>query len=59
MTHSYKEAQFKCNQCDFIGGDKIEMEVHAGRMHGDNFECGVCDYEGKDLETLDIHITTC
>ena len=59
ITHSYKEAQFKCNQCDFIRGDKIDMEVHAGRMHGDSFECGVCDYEGKDLETLDIHLTTC
>ena len=58
-THSYKLAQFKCDHCDFVGGDEIDMEVHVARTHEENFECGLCDYEGKDLEALDIHLKTC
>ena len=40
-THSYKDAVYKCDLCDFIGGDQIEMEVHLAKLHGDNFECGL------------------
>ena len=58
-THSYKYCQFKCELCEFIGGDDLEMEVHAARMHGIKFECGLCDYEAEDLEKLDIHLKTC
>ena len=29
-THSYKEAKFKCEDCDFVGKSKETMEVHIG-----------------------------
>ena len=57
--HSYKHAQFKCDLCDFIGGEEIEMEVHVARTHGENYECGLCDFVTQDLETLDTHLKTC
>ena len=31
--HSYKEAIFKCQDCDFIGESKYTMDVHIGRHH--------------------------
>ena len=58
-THSYKNIQFKCNLCEFVGGDENEMEVHLAKVHGDKFECSICDYEAKDLETLETHLITC
>ena len=58
-THSYKHAQFKCDLCEFIGGEEIEMEVHVARTHGENYECGLCDFVTQDLETLDTHLKTC
>ena len=58
-THSYSYVQFKCEHCEFIGGEEIDMEVHSAKLHGDKFECGVCDYEATDLENLEIHLKTC
>jgi hypothetical protein len=58
-THSYKLDQFKCDHCDFVGGDEIDMEVHVTRTHEEHLECGLCDYEGNGLEALDIHPKTC
>ena len=58
-THSYKHVQFKCNLCEFVGGDDHKMEVHLAKAHGDKIECGLCEYEAKDLEALEIHLLTC
>ena len=58
-THSYSLVQFKCDLCDFMGYDDIDMDVHAAKYHDDKCECGLCGFEAKDLEELDIHLTTC
>ena len=36
-THSYKEAKFKCEDCEFVGQCRETMEVHMGKAHTDNF----------------------
>ena len=57
--HSYSHVLYKCDLCDFIGSEEIDMNVHTARVHGENPECGLCDFEAKTLEDLDIHLTTC
>ena len=58
-THSYSYVQYKCDICDFMGYDEIDMDVHAAKLHGDKHDCGLCDYEAKSLEQLEIHLSTC
>ena len=58
-THSYKKCEYKCEECDFCGTNKITMEVHLGKMHSENFECGLCDNVVKDFESLELHLFTC
>ena len=58
-THSYSLVQFKCDLCDFMGYDEIDMDVHAAKFHSDKCECGLCGFEAKNLEDLEIHLTTC
>ena len=58
-THSYKKCEYKCEECDFCGTNKMTMEVHLGKMHSENFECGLCDTVAKDLESLELHLFTC
>ena len=58
-THSYSLVQYKCDLCDFMGYDEIDMDVHAAKVHGDKFECGLCEHEAKDNEDLEIHLSTC
>ena len=43
-THSYKQANFRCEDCDFVGTNKCTMEVHIGKVHSDDFECGMCEF---------------
>ena len=31
ITHSYKEAKFKCDDCDFVGQNLVSIEVHVRR----------------------------
>ena len=38
-NHSFKEAKFKCEDCDFVGQSRETMEVHIGKSHTDKFEC--------------------
>ena len=59
QTHSYKKANFKCVDCEFVGTNEETMEVHIGKTHADIFECGLCGYEVETLEKLDIHLFTC
>ena len=59
MNHSYKEVQFKCEECDFSGNNEISMEVHINKVHSEELECGMCEFEAKDLETLETHLVTC
>ena len=59
MTHSYKQVQFKCEECHFNGTNEVSMEVHVSKVHTEEIECGMCEYEAKDLESLEIHLVTC
>ena len=58
-SHSYKAVNFKCRECEFFCNTELEMEVHIGKKHTDNFDCGICDSELKTFENLRIHLTTC
>ena len=57
--HSYKEAKFKCDDCDFVGESDLAMKVYIGKHHSETYECGLCDVETKDLENLEIHLVSC
>ena len=37
--HTYRFVHVKCNECDFLAADLIDMSVHIGIAHGENFEC--------------------
>ena len=58
-THSYKRAEYKCQDCEFCGENELTMEVHLGKQHSDKFECGLCGFVTNNLEHLDIHLFTC
>ena len=55
-SHSYKETNFKCEDCNFCGLNELSMEVHFGKNHS---ECGLCEYKAQDLEELELHLFTC
>ena len=52
ISHSYTKANFKCDDCDFVGESEYTMEVHIGKFHSEKYECGICDIEVKDLKAL-------
>ena len=58
-THSYKQIEYRFEECDFLGATPLTMEVHLGKSHSDQFECGLCEYVANNLEALDTHIFTC
>ena len=58
-SHSYKEANYKCEDCDFVSKHTLTMEVHMGKLHLDKLECGICEMEAKDMEALETHLHTC
>ena len=58
-THSYKEAKFKCEDCEFVGEKFETMEVHLGKFHTDSFECGLCERSFGNIEILETHLNTC
>ena len=43
IYHSYKKANFKCVDCDFMVYSNCSMILHNGKHHTDNFECGLCE----------------
>ena len=57
--HSYKEAKFQCEDCEFVGKTRETMDVHIGRYHTDKFECGICERQMINFEDLEIHLNTC
>ena len=57
--HTYKEVNFKCTECEFFCEKDLEIKVHIGNKHSEQFECGLCDSVNKDLESLNLHLTTC
>ena len=57
--HSYKEARYKCDDCDFVGESELTMDVHIGKLHSEKYECGICDFQAKDQEKLEIHLVSC
>ena len=42
-SHSYKEAKFKWEDCEFVGQRFESRDVHMGKSHTDHFECGLCE----------------
>ena len=48
--HSYKQVEFRCEECDFLGATPFTMEVLLRKSHSDHFECGLCE-----LFTCDIY----
>ena len=58
-SHSYKRANYKCDDCDFVGESEFTMEVHIGKFHSEKYECGLCDFEATNFENLEIHLVTC
>ena len=58
-SHSFKEARFKCEDCEFVGMCKETMDVHAGKNHTDTFECGLCENVFENSEIMNTHIITC
>ena len=58
-SHSFKEAKFKCEDCDFVGQSRETMEVHIGKSHTDNFECGLCELNFGNIGKLETHLNTC
>ena len=57
-THSFKEAKFKCEDCDCVGQSRETMEVHIGKTHTDNFECGLWEQTFGNIEKLETHLKT-
>ena len=57
--HSYRNAKYKCEDCDFCGDNFFTMEVHNKKYHSENLECGLCEFLAKDKDELDTHLTTC
>ena len=51
-NHSFNEAKFKCEDCDFVGQSGETMEVHIGKNHTDNFECGLCELNFGNIVKL-------
>ena len=56
---SYKKAEFRGEDCEYIGSTKVSMDVHSGKFHSKKFECGLCDHEARNLENLETHLFTC
>ena len=40
LTHSYKEANYKCSDCDFASDHIISIDVHIGKCHSENDDYG-------------------
>ena len=57
--HSYKQVEFKCEECGYCCKNEPSMEVHIGKAHCESFECGLCDFVAGDNEKLDTHLFTC
>ena len=55
-THSYKEAKFKCEDCNFVGKSKKNMETHLDRSHTELFECGLFEKDFKSWDNLETHL---
>ena len=58
-SHSYTYSKFKCDECEFVGGNDATMQVHIGKYHADKLECGLCYVEERSQECLEIHLATC
>ena len=58
-SHSFKDARFKCEDCEFVGDSKETMELHIQWTHTDTFECGICENTFGNGKTLETHRRTC
>ena len=52
--HCYKRFTSKSEDCDFVGENEYNMEVHIGKHHSDNFEGGIFEYTSESVDNFDI-----
>ena len=57
--HTCKTIQYQCTLCNFGAYHELEIDIHFGKEHGENFICGLCDYRLNDLQALEMHLKTC
>ena len=58
-VHSYKQVEYKCEECDYCCENEPSMEVHIGSVHNEHFECGLCDFVAGTVDALEMHLFTC
>ena len=57
--HTCKTIQFQCTLCNYGAYHEVEIDIHFGKEHGENYICGLCDYQLSDLQALETHLKTC
>ena len=50
--HSYKQVEYKCEECEYCCKNEPRMEVYIGRAYS---ESGLCDLMAGDNEKLETH----
>jgi hypothetical protein len=38
IKHTYKQANYKCDECEFVLQNEVTAEVHNGKYHSEKFE---------------------
>ena len=62
LSHSYQcssKLNYKCDECEFWGPNRLTMQVHIKKFHSEKVICGLCDLEVKSLHDLELHSITC
>ena len=62
IAHSYTSGsslQFKCEECNFWGPNRLTMEMHVRRKHSELISCGMCMLVVKSEDILETHLVTC
>ena len=57
-THSYKPANYKCQEREFVGERHETMDVHIGQHHTDNYECVLFHLFANRFEKMETHVKT-
>ena len=52
--HTCKTIQCQCTFCNFGAYHGLEIDIHFGKEHGENFICGLWNYRLNDLQALEI-----
>ena len=51
--------QFKCEERNFWGSNRLTMEMHVRRKHSELISCGMCMLVVKSEDILETHLVTC